>query len=177
MLKTLRSREQQKTTSLQSLKTSQDEVEMGLKRMKDEMNGWQRKKDLAVLRQWLRWWHFRARAISRGVRKTSEQRYFVERFRKSALATGAVEGMMSGMKIDSRSRRFDHQTHVQLEEEEQDDRESVVEGVMIPSLQDEEYASIMSRNERILLIDMITMIVNCFLEESRLRTFTGWTST
>ena len=94
MLKTLRSREQQKTTSLQSLKTSQDEVEMGLKRMKDELNGWQRKKDLAVLRQWLRWWHFRARAISRGVRKISEQNYFVERFRKSALATGVMEGMM-----------------------------------------------------------------------------------
>ena len=82
---------------------------------------------------------------------------------------------MSGMKIDSRSRRFDHQTLVQLEEEE--DKESVVEDVMIPSLQDEEYESIMSSNERILLIDMMTMTVNCFLEESRLRTFTGWTST
>ena len=161
-----------KTTSLQSLKTSQDEVEMGLKRMKDELSRWQRKKDLSILRQWLRWWHFRARAVSIGVKKTSEQKHFVERFRNSALANGVMEGMMSEMKIDCRRRkRVD-------KKEENDVRISLVQEDKneVRLLQDEECKSAVSKKETLPLIDVMTIAVNCFLEESRLRSFTQWTS-
>ena len=140
---------EEKKTSLLSLESALDEVKIATARMQDELNRWKRKQDLTTLRRWIRWWHYRARAISRGMGVKAEQRFRVERFRKSALATGSSSVLidrMSGMNIiESRRQRHrvdQHHLKKYIIEEETD----------LPiSLEDIVCDSFISRNESLIL--------------------------